>query len=81
MPAVLLFGFFEARNGIQQARDDAREMNREAALLIVHDIQAGSSVEYCTYTGVTLANDIWIKSTEGFETRTGPYTVFSNTRS
>src|SRR6516164_2176023 len=40
VPAVLLFGFFEARSGLRQARDDAREMNRQAALLIDHDIQA-----------------------------------------
>ena len=40
VPAVLLFGFFEARSGIRQARDDAREMNRQAALLIEHDIQS-----------------------------------------
>jgi PAS domain S-box-containing protein len=40
VPAVLLFGFFEARSGIRQAREDAREMNREAASLIDHDITA-----------------------------------------
>jgi len=40
VPAVLLFGFFEAKSGIRQAREDAREMNREAATLIDHDIAA-----------------------------------------
>jgi len=40
VPAVLLFGFFEARSGMRQARDDAREMNGQAALLIDHDIAA-----------------------------------------
>jgi PAS domain S-box-containing protein len=40
VPAVLLFGYFEARSGIRQAREHAREMNRQAALLIEHDIEA-----------------------------------------
>ena len=40
VPAVLLFGFFEASSGVRQAREDAREMNREAASLIDLDIAA-----------------------------------------
>ena len=45
LPAVLLFGYFEAVSGLQQARDEAREMNRQAALLIQHDL-AGSLKEF-----------------------------------
>jgi PAS domain S-box-containing protein len=45
VPAVLLFGYFEAVNGLQQARDDASEMNRQAAILIQHDL-AGSLKEF-----------------------------------
>jgi len=45
VPAVLLFGYFEAVNGVQQARAEAREMNREAAILIQHDL-AGSLKEF-----------------------------------
>ena len=40
VPSVLLFGFFEAFNGVRQAREEAREMNRQAALLIERDIAA-----------------------------------------
>ena len=40
VPAVLLFGYFEAVNGVQQARDQAREMNEQAAFLIQHDLYA-----------------------------------------
>ncbi len=38
IPAVMLFGLFEARRGAQQARLQAQEMNRQAGLLIHHDI-------------------------------------------
>ena len=40
VPAVLLFGYFEALSGVRQAREQASEMNRQAALLIQHDIAA-----------------------------------------
>jgi signal transduction histidine kinase/ActR/RegA family two-component response regulator len=40
VPAVLLFGLFEAWSGIRKTREDAREMNRQAAVLIEHDISA-----------------------------------------
>lgn len=49
VPAVLLFGFFEAWSGIRQAREDAREMNRQAALLIERDISASLS-EFKAFT-------------------------------
>jgi PAS domain S-box-containing protein len=49
VPAVLLFGYFEALNGVRQAREQAKEMNRQAALLIQHDIGA-SLQEFKAFT-------------------------------
>jgi signal transduction histidine kinase/ActR/RegA family two-component response regulator len=40
IPAVLLFGFIEATSGVQQSREQSREMNRQAALLVQQDIAA-----------------------------------------
>src|SRR3990172_13082068 len=40
IPAVMLFVLIEARSGAQQARRQAQEMNRQAALLIQRDIAA-----------------------------------------
>ena len=45
VPAVLLFGYIEAVNGLQQARAEARGKNRQAAILIQHDL-AGTLKEF-----------------------------------
>ena len=49
VPAVLLFGYFEAMSGVRQAHEQAREMNRQAALLIEHDI-AGELQKFKVFT-------------------------------
>jgi PAS domain S-box-containing protein len=41
VPAILLFGYFEALSGVRQANENAQEINRQAALLIEHDIEGG----------------------------------------
>ncbi len=56
VPAVLLFGFFEALSGVRQARVEARVMNQQAALLIEHEI-AGSLRQFKAFAEA-LAVDI-----------------------
>ena len=58
VPAVLLFGYFEAQSGVRQAREQASEMNRQAALLIEHDISS-SLQEFKAFTeGLALNVDL-----------------------
>jgi len=46
----------------------------------VYDIEAGGSYEYCTWTNVTLDHDVWIKSSQGWQTETGHHVIiFYNT--
>jgi hypothetical protein len=44
-------------------------------LPVVNDIRAGESHEYCTWTDMTLAQDVWINASEGFQTETGHHVV------
>src|SRR5438067_407215 len=58
VPAVLLFGYFEAQSGVRQAREQTSEMNRQAALLIEHDISS-SLQEFKAFTeGLALNVDL-----------------------
>jgi PAS domain S-box-containing protein len=58
VPALLLFGYFEAVGGVRQAREQAREMNRQAAVLIAHHIEASLS-EFKAFTeGLALDVDL-----------------------
>jgi hypothetical protein len=41
----------------------------------VHDIGPGASVEYCTWTNITLSHDIWIKATQGWQSETGHHVI------
>jgi hypothetical protein len=42
---------------------------------IVGDIPAGSSIEYCTWSDITLTQDVWVTSTTGYQTETGHHVV------
>ncbi|HEY2384565.1 MAG TPA: histidine kinase dimerization/phospho-acceptor domain-containing protein, partial [Terriglobia bacterium] len=58
VPAVLLFGFFEARSGVRQAREDARDVNRQAALMIEHEIAASLEQFRAFSEGLALDVDV-----------------------
>ena len=42
---------------------------------IVTDIEAGQSYEYCTWTDITLPQDVWIQASQGFQTETGHHVI------
>jgi hypothetical protein len=44
-------------------------------LPIVNDIPAGQSQEYCSWTNLTLPQDVWINASAGFQTETGHHVV------
>jgi PAS domain S-box-containing protein len=56
IPAVLLFGFIEASSGVRQSRQQAQEMNRQAAMRIQQELEA--SVERFRILSEGLSVDI-----------------------
>jgi hypothetical protein len=47
----------------------------QIVLPIVKDIPAGSSQEYCSWTNLTLPQDVWISASQGAQTETGHHVV------
>jgi hypothetical protein len=44
-------------------------------LPIVKDIEASGSYEYCTWSNVILDHDVWVKSSQGWQTETGHHVI------
>ena len=42
---------------------------------IVTNIAAGGSYEYCSWTNITTDKEVWLKSSQGLQTKTGHHTV------
>ena len=61
--------------GFQPGVAPASGTGFQVILPIVTDIAAGGSYEYCTWTDVTLDQDVWVKKSQGVQSDTGHHAI------
>lgn len=52
----------------------------QIVLPIVNDIKAGQSYEYCSWTNMIAPEDLWVKSSDGYQTDSGHHVVIFYTQ-